>query len=146
MDISSIGQFYFNDYQMNGGAGMPTANANIFKNEKVESFADVLKRTSETQTEENKNVSKAAGTKIDKTDKFYEQCLELETFLIKTLVNSMRKTVMKSNLVNEGFAGKMYEDMLYDEYAKEFAKNANFGLAEQAYLELTGQRGIQRNV
>jgi flagellar protein FlgJ len=35
----------------------------------------------------------------------------------------------------------MYEDMLYDEYAKDFAKNAGFGLAELAYLELTGQRG-----
>jgi len=38
-------------------------------------------------------------------------------------------------------AGKMYEDMLYDEYAKNFAKNAGFGMAEMAYLELTGQRG-----
>jgi flagellar protein FlgJ len=33
----------------------------------------------------------------------------------------------------------MYEDMLYDEYAKDFTKNANFGLAEQAYLQLKGQ-------
>jgi flagellar protein FlgJ len=31
--------------------------------------------------------------------------------------------------------------MLYDEYAKDFTRNANFGLAELAYLELTGQRG-----
>jgi flagellar protein FlgJ len=35
----------------------------------------------------------------------------------------------------------MYEDMLYNEYAKDFTKNAAFGLAEQAYLELSGQRG-----
>jgi flagellar protein FlgJ len=32
----------------------------------------------------------------------------------------------------------MYEDMLYDEYAKSFAKNAGFGLAEMAYRELSG--------
>jgi len=44
-------------------------------------------------------------------------------------------------LIDEGFAGKMYEDMLYDEYARDFTKNANFGFAELAYLELTGQRG-----
>jgi len=79
--------------------------------------------------------------KIDKTDKLYEQCVELEIFLVKTLVSSMRNTVQKSGLINEGYAGKMYEDMLYDEYAKDFAKNANFGMAEMAYLELTGQRG-----
>jgi flagellar protein FlgJ len=58
----------------------------------------------------------------------------------------MRNTVQKSKLIDEGYAGKMYEDMLYDEYAKDFTKNANFGLAEMAYLELTGQRGKQLKV
>ncbi|MDR2808261.1 MAG: rod-binding protein [Spirochaetaceae bacterium] len=78
---------------------------------------------------------------IDKTDKLYEQCEALETFLIKNLLNSMRSTIQKTGLIDEGFAGKMYEDMLYDEYAKDFSKNADFGLAELAYLELTQQRG-----
>jgi flagellar protein FlgJ len=78
---------------------------------------------------------------IDKTDKLFEQCQALETFLIKNLITSMRSTVQKSELLETGFAGKMYEDMLYDEYAKEFSKNANFGFAELAYLELSGQRG-----
>ncbi|MHB9296182.1 putative peptidoglycan hydrolase FlgJ [Pillotina sp. SPG140] len=77
---------------------------------------------------------------IDKQDKLYEQCEALETFLIKNLLNSMRNTVEKSGLVDEGFAGKMYEDMLYDEYAKDFSKNADFGLAELAYLELDRRR------
>ncbi|MDR0568939.1 MAG: rod-binding protein [Spirochaetaceae bacterium] len=79
--------------------------------------------------------------RIDKTDKLYEQCEALETFLIKNLISGMRNTVEKSGFIEEGFAGKMYEDMLYDEYAKAYSKNANFGLAELAYLELTGQRG-----
>ncbi|MDR1566836.1 MAG: rod-binding protein, partial [Treponema sp.] len=78
---------------------------------------------------------------IDKNDKLYEQCEALETFLIKNLLKSMRSTVQKSGLLDTGFAGQMYEDMLYDEYAKDFTKNANFGFAETAYLELTGQRG-----
>jgi flagellar protein FlgJ len=78
---------------------------------------------------------------IDKTGKLYEQCEALETFLIKNLITSMRSTVQKSELLDTGFAGKMYEDMLYDEYAKEFSKNANFGFAELAYLELSGQQG-----
>jgi flagellar protein FlgJ len=78
---------------------------------------------------------------IDKADKLYEQCEALETFLVKTLITGMRNTVQKSELLDTGFAGQMYEDMLYDEYTKDFTKNANFGLAELAYLELTGQRG-----
>ncbi|MDR2403421.1 MAG: rod-binding protein [Spirochaetaceae bacterium] len=78
---------------------------------------------------------------VDKTGKLYEQCLALETFLVKTLITGMRNTIQKSELLDGGFAGKMYEDMLYDEYAGDFARNANFGLAELAYLELTDQRG-----
>ncbi|MDR3172525.1 MAG: rod-binding protein [Treponema sp.] len=76
---------------------------------------------------------------IDKTDKLYEQCQALESFLVKTLLTSMRNTVQKSELLDGGFAGDMYEDMLYDEYAQDFTKNAHFGLAELAYLELTNQ-------
>jgi flagellar protein FlgJ len=88
-------------------------------------------------------LKKDAGTRInvDKDSELYEQCLELETFLIKTLISGMRNTVQKTGLIEEGFAGKMYEDMLYDEYARDFTRNANFGLAEMAYIELTGQRG-----
>ena len=77
----------------------------------------------------------------DDEKKLFEQCQALETFLMKTLVNGMRKTVMKSELIKTGFAGEMYEDMLYDEYAQSFTKNAGFGLAEMAYLELSGRRG-----
>jgi flagellar protein FlgJ len=78
---------------------------------------------------------------IDKTDKLYEQCQELETFLVKNILNGMRKNVMKSKLIDTGYAGEIYEDMLWDEYAKDYTKNAGFGLADMAYLELTGQRG-----
>jgi flagellar protein FlgJ len=52
----------------------------------------------------------------------------------------MRSTVQKTKLIDPGFAGEMYEDMLYDEYAKEFSRNANFGFAEMAYRDLTGYR------
>jgi flagellar protein FlgJ len=81
---------------------------------------------------------------IDKTSKLFEQCRELETFLVKNLLTGMRNTVQKGSLIEEGLAGKFYEDMLWDEYAKDFTRNAGFGLAEQAYLELTGQRGLLR--
>jgi len=78
---------------------------------------------------------------IDKTDKLFEMCQEFETLLIKNLIKSMRSTIQKTDLIDTGFAGQVYEDMLYDEYAKDYAKNAGFGFAELAYLELSGQRG-----
>jgi len=92
-----------------------------------EKFSDILNRTYAADSNEP----------VDKNDKLYQLCLELETFLVKNLLTSMRNTVQKSGLVEEGFAGKMYEDMLYDEYAKDFTRNANFGLAEQAYRQLS---------
>jgi Rod binding domain-containing protein len=78
---------------------------------------------------------------IDKESKLYETCAELESFFLKTLIGSMRKTVEKSELSDTSFAGGMYEDMLYDEYTKSFSKNAGFGFADLAYLELTQHRG-----
>jgi len=68
--------------------------------------------------------------------KLFEQCEALEGFLIKNMLSGMRKTVTKSKLLDTGFAGEMYEDMLWDEYAKEYSKKADFGLAEMAYQEL----------
>ena len=74
---------------------------------------------------------------VDKNDKLFQLCLELETFLVKNLLSGMRNTVQKSGLIEESYAGKIYEDMLYDEYAKDITKNKGFGLAEQAYRQLS---------
>lgn len=73
---------------------------------------------------------------IDRSSRLYEQCRELETFLVKNMLKSMRSTVEEGGLVEEGFAGQMYNDMLYDEYAASLARNGGFGLADQAYLQL----------
>jgi len=113
------------------------------------SFEDLLKRAAGSQTEApsapEAAVMQAANTSktavIDKTSELYEACLGVETILVKNMISSMRSTVQKSGLIEEGFAGKMYEDMLYDEYAREYTKNANFGMADMLYLEYTGQRG-----
>jgi flagellar protein FlgJ len=75
--------------------------------------------------------------------KLYEACEELETFLIKNMLSGMRKTVTKSKLVDTGYAGEIYEDMLWDEYAKEYTKQAEFGLAELAYRELNRREGYR---
>ena len=145
MDVNGLGAAYLNDYQ--AGGGLINRDQNSVNG--ISDFAETLKRTAAAQTVAENNGAAAPESvsnparfaTIDKTDKLYEQCVELEIFLVKTLISSMRNTVQKSGLIDEGFAGKMYEDMLYDEYARDFAKNANFGLAEMAYLELTGQRG-----
>ena len=72
--------------------------------------------------------------KIDKTSKLYEQSMELESFFVKMMVDSMRKTVHSAT--KDSVAKSMYQDMLYDEYSTSLTKQAGFGLADQIYLEL----------
>jgi flagellar protein FlgJ len=77
---------------------------------------------------------------IDKTSKLYEKSLELESFMVKIMLSSMRKTVNKTNLLGQdNFASNMYEDMMYDEYATQLTKGAGFGLADEIYLQLDKQ-------
>lgn len=74
---------------------------------------------------------------VDRTSRLYEKALELESYFVKQMLSSMRKTVSKSALGGGDFAGQMYEDMLFDEYAARMTKNAGFGLADQIYLQLS---------
>ena len=94
-------------------------------------FEEILRRM------ETSQVQTSSAATIDKTSELYELCLELETILVKNLISSMRATVSKTELFETGFAGEIYEDMLYDEYAKIYARNANLGFAEMAYRELS---------
>ena len=77
---------------------------------------------------------------IDRTSKLYEKSLEMESYIVKMMLSSMRKTVMKAD-GESSYAKNMYEDMLYDEYATMMTKNAGFGLADQMYLQLS--QGIE---
>jgi len=130
MDISGIASSFIDSYQL---SAMTASTALTPLSGGSADFASIIERAAKVQN------SKDGGTEkndIDKTDKLYELCLELETFLVKNLLNSMRNSVQKTGLIDNSYAGKMYEDMLWDEYAKDFTKNASFGLAQQAYRQL----------
>ena len=77
---------------------------------------------------------------IVRDPELYELCLELETILIKNMIRGMRNTIQKTDLIDTGFAGEIYEDMLWDEYAKVFTRSARLGFAEMAYRDLSGRR------
>jgi flagellar protein FlgJ len=141
MDITAIGTQYLDQYRY--GVENLSIARDTGTSAGTASFADYLEQARAGTAEEDAASGRAAEPRkayIDKTSKLYEQCQELETFLVKNLLTGMRNTVQKSGLIEEGLAGRFYEDMLWDEYAKSFTQNAGFGLADQAYLELTGQR------
>jgi flagellar protein FlgJ len=140
MDIGALGGQYLEQSRYGIGA-LGIARRDTTETAGGGPAGDSFARYLEAAKQKNADAGTAKKPVIDKKDKLYEQCLELETFLVKTLITSMRGTVQKTGLIDTGFAGQMYEDMLYDEYAKDFTKSAGFGLADTAYLELTGQRG-----
>ena len=56
------------------------------------------------------------------------------------MLDSMRKTINHSGLLKKGMGEDIFEDMLYDNYAKKMAKAGDFGLKEVLYKELSNQR------
>jgi len=79
-----------------------------------------------------------------KNDRLMETCRDFEAIFIKQMLNTMKKTVNKTNLLGGNMAEDVFEDMLYDEYSKLMAKNANFGLAEMMYDQLSNIKNIKR--
>lgn len=61
---------------------------------------------------------------------------DFEALMINQMLKEMRKTVDKSGLIDGGTAEQIFEDMLYDEYAKEFSKTKTFGLADIIYNQM----------
>ncbi len=86
--------------------------------------------------------SKGKKITIDKTSELYAQSKELENYMVKMMLSSMRDTIHHTSLSGEDndFARGMYEDMMYDNYAEQLTKTSHLGLADQIYIELSGQR------
>lgn len=90
------------------------------------------------------NARSASGKKItiDKTSDLYAQSMEMENYMVKMMLSSMRNTIKHTSLSGEDndYARKMYEDMMYDNLCESLTKNSGFGIADQIYIELSGQR------
>ncbi|MBN2441369.1 MAG: rod-binding protein [Spirochaetales bacterium] len=83
------------------------------------------------------NKIKNQTSQVNKDSKLYKACQDFESIFIKQMLNVMRKTVNKSGLIDGGFAEEVFEDMLYDEYAQKMSQNANFGLSDSLYKQLS---------
>ena len=125
MDIASIGAQFINP-----GFNPFSNTSEARQRSEMSAFDSLIRRA--------QNTGSGAHTDIDRNSELYEVCLELETLLIKNMIKGMRSTVMKSEFLDTGFAGEIYEDMLYDEYAKTYARNAGLGFAEMAFRQLSG--------
>lgn len=65
---------------------------------------------------------------------------DFEALFVKQMLNSMKKTINKSGLLDGGMGQEIFEDMLYDEYAQKIADTANLGISDMMYQQLSTQR------
>ncbi|MCX8043192.1 MAG: rod-binding protein [Desulfobacterota bacterium] len=83
----------------------------------------------------------SAGDTNDK--RLREQCREFESLLYGVLLETMRKTVDKSGLIDGGRAEDIYTSLLDTEYAKIMAGNVRHGIADALYHQLKKQNNRQ---
>ncbi|MBZ4683577.1 MAG: peptidoglycan hydrolase FlgJ [Fusobacteriaceae bacterium] len=92
--------------------------------------ANYLKYLNPIQTPE-KNL-----TKDEKALK--EASEEFEALFVKILLDSMDKTVDRSNnMFYAGNSEEIFKSMLNTEYSKQMAKNSDFGIAKNIYEQLS---------
>ena len=84
--------------------------------------------------------SKTTRPLIDRNSELYKASQDFEALFIKQMLDVMRKTIHKEDdLLNGGLGQDVYEDMLYDQYAKKMASTAQFGLADMIYRQLSSK-------
>ncbi|MFH1860489.1 MAG: rod-binding protein [bacterium] len=73
--------------------------------------------------------------KIEK-ERLKEASYDLEAIFVNMLLKEMRKSTWKTEMFHGGYAEDMWNDMLYDEYAKNMAKSDKFGIAGMIYNQM----------
>jgi flagellar protein FlgJ len=77
---------------------------------------------------------------IDRNSDLYKASQDFEALFIKQMLDVMRKTIHKEDdLLGGGLGQDVYEDMLYDQYAKKMAATAQFGLADMIYRQMSSK-------
>lgn len=69
--------------------------------------------------------------------KLYDASVEFESVFVKMMLKEMKNTIHKEKLIDGGYAEEIFEDMLYDEYAKNISQNESMGLAEEIYKQMS---------
>ncbi len=65
-----------------------------------------------------------------------EASYDLEAIFVNMLLKEMRKSIEKTGMFHGGYAEDMWDDMLYDEYARNIARSNKFGMASMIYNQM----------
>lgn len=76
-------------------------------------------------------------------EELLEACKEFEAYFVEQLFKAMRATVPESENSSSASALNMFEDNLYQEYAKQSAENGQLGLAQQLFEQMKRNYGLE---
>ncbi len=84
-----------------------------------------------------------AGNKtLSKSEKLGEVSRQFESMLLRQILSSARKTVIKSNVVEDSLSSGIYQDMVTDQLADSISRSGGFGLARGLMTQLQAQNRV----
>lgn len=103
--------------------------SNIIGNTAMANYQNYAKDTA--------NIENKAG-RLDqvKDEELMKACKDFEALFVKQMLDTMKKTVNKSGLLEGGQSEKIFEDMLYQKYAEKMTETADFGIADTMYRQM----------
>ena len=144
MDIVNGAMLTYGTRDVNAARNIQKSSEFKINGDYLSDFKDTFKNESDktalpTGAAANSVPAFSAKRVIDRTSALYEKSLQMESYIIKIMLSSMRGTLTGASVYGEkaSYAQKMYDDMFYDELAVTVTKNAGFGLADQMYLQLS---------
>jgi flagellar protein FlgJ len=116
-------------------------NSEIFQ---FRSKSDPVKKAGEFEGILRAEMERHAGAKENSTTgrnglsdkKLLDVCYEMESIFIGQMLKTMRQSIGETDLFGKSMAKDIFNDMLYDEYARLMAKSDQFGLARQIYSQI----------
>lgn len=78
-----------------------------------------------------------AGNKsLSKSDKLAEASRQFESMLLRQILNSAHKTVIKSKVTEDSLSSGVYQEMVNDQLADSISRSGGFGLARGLAAQL----------
>ena len=93
--------------------------------------------------EKAEGISNKIGRRLKKNADLKSVAEDFEAIFLHKMLESMRKTVPKSGLL-ESFSADMYQSMFDEELANEMAKKGEIGLANMMYKQLDETNSHQK--
>ncbi len=84
----------------------------------------------------NGNIKMVEKNKISSDENLRQVCQDFESIFISYMLKSMRKTIPKTDLIQDKTSYDIYTSMMDDEIANAIAKGQGIGLADAIYRQL----------